>query len=145
MAELYLTYSTTETIVESEHDEPGEYGWSQSERNFTPHHLTRTKPTTHYEWYQIEVADDLLKKDHLWMVVVRYTDGCTFGSTSGYFKIIDCVVDRTYADELERQIRAGEYETYYTWNGKEQKALNEWEGYFASLDDVEIHGMEVRA
>jgi hypothetical protein len=82
--------------------------------------------------YHEEIIHDLPdpKPNGLWVVVARYSDGGTFGSTSGYGSI-----EGVYDTRKEAQARADELEK----GGSSRKGYTPWTGYFSDFEGVEIH------
>jgi len=66
----------------------------------------------------------------LWVVVARYYDGGTFGSTSGYGSIEGVFETDVEAQEMEQKIRIGK---------APGEGYKPWAGYFSGLEDVEVH------
>jgi hypothetical protein len=85
---------------------------------------------------EIEVSfdpkDQIDNKIHL--VVVRYSDGDTFGCTTGYWKIVKAFIheDKQDAVDLSDSINNGKYKGY-----------KEWDGYFASLQCADVETFEL--
>lgn len=78
-----------------------------------------------------EVSEETFNSEKVWVVVVRYGDGGTFGHTDGYWDIPLITSSRNEAIEkveFIKQTVKGQVkkpDEYYTWNG-----------YFANLEDV---------
>lgn len=68
----------------------------------------------------------------VFVILVRYSDGNTFGNTSGYGKIVAAAEYMYEAKEIRDKILKKE------WHG-----YNVWEGYFARLEKVEIKELVV--
>lgn len=90
---------------------------------------------------------DVQLSDTLYLVVVRYSDGDSYGSTSGNWHIHAVLKEKLVAYDLKRLIekdnetyRAFEY-TYPRPKGKYVALYNEhkcWQGYFSRLESVEV-------
>ena len=67
--------------------------------------------------------------DDVWVVVVIYGDGDTFGSSSGHGTVACICVDGESAVAAQKKIQEG-------WEGPNDYAI--WKGYFADLQSVQI-------
>lgn len=104
---------------------------------------------------------DAKKGEIVYLVVVRYTTGCTFGSVQGCWEIINAYKTQEEANAIANVIEEDDkaeklYEHQYKehqYNGKpkpEELVLKykgsdyvPWRGYFEALEEVEIHPMVV--
>lgn len=66
----------------------------------------------------------VLTGDKVWLVVARYYDGGTFGGTSGLWQIVEVAASAKDAQDISAGVA---------------RRPGPWKGYFASLEDVEIH------
>lgn len=77
-------------------------------------------------------------QDYVYLVVVRYQDGNTFGTTYGYWNVHLVTTDQKEAVDRRADIL----------NGTLPKApgtnYHPWEGYFTHLEDVEIHAFKLK-
>lgn len=64
----------------------------------------------------------------VFVVVVTYQTGDTFGHSTGNVSIVDVFDSESSADKTARAIRKGTFGTY-----------RDWQGYFEHLEDIEIH------
>ena len=80
----------------------------------------------------IEVDFDPIEVDVVFFIVVRYTTGDTFGTSYGNWEDIGCYKSLKEAREVKKSIEDGSYEGYKCW-----------EGYFESLEDVELNILEL--
>ena len=82
--------------------------------------------------YHEEIVHDLPEPqpNGLWVVVARYSDGGTFGSTSGYGSVEGVFNTRAEADARVKEIESG---------GGSRKGYTPWNGYFSDLEGVEVH------
>jgi len=74
--------------------------------------------------------DPTIKKDEVYMVVVRYYDGDTFGVTYGLWSIEGVFESQKEAENIKKSIENKTYES--------PKGYNVWDGYFAGLESVNI-------
>ena len=89
---------------------------------------------------EIEVSEEIFNSKTVFLVVVRYSDGDTFGTTFGHWNIMAVYNLKTKARQLKERIENNKLEKtdkYGDWKTKP------WTGYFASLEGVEIHEMPV--
>lgn len=99
--------------------------------------LHREQPKNRFFYDSIEVSNpDLVKLDKLYLAVVRYFTGDTFGRTYGMWHVVGVAPTYKIAEMMltEATVPAeqGDYKNY-----------KPWEGYFEGLTDTEIHTMEV--
>lgn len=73
--------------------------------------------------------------DSAYVVVVRYYDGDTFSSTHGKGAIEAVVATEEEANQLAVEIRHGKHS---------RRGYTPWDGYFAGLEDVEVHHVIVK-
>ncbi len=84
----------------------------------------------------IEVNFDPAKHSHLYVVIVRYQSGDTFGVSHGNWQVIGACQKLKEAKKVARSIETG---SYRRGRGKRK----EWEGYFESLETVDIERIDV--
>lgn len=79
---------------------------------------------------EFEVTEDLYNRSSLYLVVVRHSDGDTFGSSHGHSEFIGLFGSSKEALHVKKAIESGDYRKgeYLPWNG-----------YFNRLESVEIH------
>jgi hypothetical protein len=140
---LWMRYSESEHCIQDDFNRDDWSGYSEYQKEFHPISLHRSQPA---EWYyeKLELNFDPKEVNKVWIVVARYTDGGTFGCTHGYWKVkaVCKTDDEAYA--IKKQIENGTFpKPKYAWRGKDHEGMHEWEGYFAALDDVEVHRMEI--
>ena len=72
----------------------------------------------------------------VWVVVARYSDGDTFGSTSGHWHIVKVCTDESQVKAAvdDTNLPEPDHNTIF-----KNKIWKPWWGYFASLEDVEVH------
>jgi hypothetical protein len=96
--------------------------------------LHREPPTRNFFYDSIDLPnDDMLKLDKLYLVVVRYGTGSTFGHTTGAWQVIGVAPTYKIAQLMEEEERKPSKPGQYKC----------WEGYFESLEDIEIHTLEL--
>jgi hypothetical protein len=127
---LFVSYSEKTHIVEDTYGEAGEYtGYTESSTNASVTSVARNKPE-HY-LYKVATIKDLVKGDtvpeQIHVLVVKYSDGGTFSTTSGCLYIEGLYADYEAAAKVAKSIRDGSYSDY-----------GPWQGYFASLDDLYV-------
>ena len=130
---LYLEYN--ENRKDGDPLEPDEPWTSYTDGNINVSfvRLHRKQPSDLFFYDSIELSNNkLFDLNKLFLAVVRYRDGGTFGSTNGYWHVV------------------GLSPTYEIANIMLESAVNEpstdfkpWEGYFASYQGVEIHELNV--
>lgn len=96
-----------------------------------------------------EVSKEVFEADEVFLVIVRFSDGGTFGRTRGYYNVqgafltenealqfAESIENGTYVKEVKQareKSRFGSYDIYIPWVG-----------YFSSLEGVEIHCFRIR-
>ncbi len=134
---LYVEYY--ESSAGGEALEPEER-WSQREdtvKEVEFKRLHREPPKHRFFYDSIEVSNEgLLALDTLWLAVVRYSTGDTFGRTTGCWALVGVAptykIAEAMLEEATKPTKEGDYKNY-----------KPWEGYFESLTDTEIHKLDV--
>ena len=129
--EVYLLYE------ESTHGGEvcaGDENYEDEYNTFTPKGL-RLKPP---EWSEtIEVNFDPSGSDHLYVVIVRYSSGSTFGSTHGHWHIEGAYKTYDEAEKIKMAISKGTGE--YANAGH----CHPWVGYFESLEGATVERLDI--
>ena len=81
---------------------------------------------------EFEIDFDPKVGSDIYVVIVRYGTGCTFSHCDGCWQKIGIYKTSKEAYKVKKSINNGKYVGY-----------KNWEGYFESLQDVEIHTMTV--
>ena len=86
----------------------------------------------------------------VWLVVVTYSSGDTFGSSSGNVCVVGCYDEEAQADSIASDIRADDNDTDRAYRRDLKKSKKErftgykaWTGYFEGLEGVEVHRMRL--
>ena len=98
----------------------------------------RLKPP---DWSEtIEVDFDPKESEHLYVVVVRYSSGSTFGSTHGHWYIEGAYKTYDEAEKIEIAISkgTGRYDPE-----KKNRAYMPWVGYFESLEGASVERLDI--
>jgi len=83
---------------------------------------------------EIEVPFDIKKQEFVYVVVVRYTTGSTFGESYGEGCIVGCYGTIQEANSMKESIETGKY------NGPK---LTVWTRYFEKLESVGVHTYKI--
>lgn len=99
--------------------------------------LHRQQPKNRFFYDSIELPNPkMIEMGRLWLAVVRYGTGDTFGSTNGAWHIVGIAptyqVAEAMLEEAIKPSKEGEYSSY-----------KPWEGYFESLEGTEIHELRL--
>lgn len=99
--------------------------------------LYRQPPTHRFFYDAVDISNpDMLKLDSLYLAVVRYSTGDTFGHTTGAWYIVGVAPTNAIAqlmlDEATVLSKPGDYSSY-----------KPWEGYFERLEHTEIHKLDL--
>lgn len=126
---LYLGYEDRRTGGKSESNKP--YSFRSTE------YVTVTFGSlTRYHTYGSEdlaVTEEQFNADSLFVVVVRHTDGDSFGSSSGNWAIAGVSLTEEGARAIEVEARTPATKTGY----------RPWDGWACHLENVEIHCFKI--
>jgi hypothetical protein len=133
--ELYLTYGETSEgggICEGDEDRD----WPNHEDEYktvTWEYLYKKYPKKTYqvETVPVDFDPDSIKKA-VYVLVVTYQTGDTFGCSHGNWEVIGIYKQETKANKLLKQIDNDTYPGY-----------KPWKGYFEKLESVEVFTMKI--
>jgi hypothetical protein len=98
----------------------------------------------------IDVEFEPVTGTEVFLVVVTYSDGDTFGSSSGNVSVVGCYEEEAQADSIASDIRADDMDAdrEYRRNIKRSKkerftGYKAWTGYFNGLEGVEVHRLRL--
>lgn len=132
----YRDYSTGGDAIEPEER------WSSRTDTIHDYSLVRasvTKPEQSYYYEECELDCDERPKD-VYVVLVKYSSGDTFGNSYGHGHIEGVYVSKTRAMDIAESIRNGTYKK----DSKEKYVYRPWEGYFEGLEEVGCFVMTLR-
>lgn len=134
---IYIEYTTSE--YGGDRIDPDDRWSSRTDRVITVNfiRLHREPPKNRFFYDSVEFSnEDLLKLDTLYLAVVRYSTGDTFGRTEGAHSIVGVAPTYKIAEamlaEAIKPTKEGDYKNY-----------KPWEGYFERLTDTEIHKLDL--
>lgn len=127
---LWLKYSTDSTG--GEWDENGFRSTSYKTVQFTA--VLRDRPDGFFG-HDFEVSEEVYSGSQVFLVVVRYRDGDSFGSSHGNWELWRAVSTAEDALKIKQDILSGEL-------AKRENYLP-WESHFCRLEDVEIHCFQI--
>ncbi len=82
--------------------------------------------------------------EHIYIVVVRYKSGDSFGASYGNWKIIGAYKDVENAQEILDKINYDEKHKYDEDYKKEyEKEFRDWDGYFERFENADIEVLHV--
>ncbi|MHA1794809.1 MAG: hypothetical protein ACTSUK_01760 [Promethearchaeota archaeon] len=129
--EVYLTYESGTSggeICDGQQDSD----WPDREDTctmFVPKNIKLKAP----EWSEtIEIDFDPSKLEYLYVVIVRYSSGDTFGSTLGNWHIAGAYANFAKAKKIENKINNDTYKGY-----------TPWVGYFEALEGVTVEKLDI--
>jgi hypothetical protein len=129
--QLYLSYSETEEGGAICEGEEGPYC------SHEPVYITFTPLGVHRErgdsQETITINFDPSTVEDVYLVIVRYSSGSTFGSSYGNWHVESAYKDKDVAFSVSATIRDDTYPGY-----------KPWEGYFESLESVEVWGTSLK-
>lgn len=133
MNKLYLIYSS---YSEGGEISPGNEGKKHPEYEDTYVYFTPQKLVTEYpDIMSVETIDTYFNPmvgDKVYLVIVRYSTGDTFGTTFGEWKIIGIFKTETESELVRFDIENGTY-----------KGSKPWQGYFERLESVDVFPMTI--
>jgi hypothetical protein len=91
-----------------------------------------------------EVSEEVYKAPKVFLVIVRYFDGGTFGRTCGCWHIQGSFTTEKEALALAASIRDRSYEKEWEKQHKKGYHYLPWQGYFSGLEGVEVHCFPVQ-
>jgi hypothetical protein len=161
--ELILTYYEQAYYCDCDEDDSNDY--IEEDKDWSPLKLFLDEPDKNardkancWEVESLSYQEGFKVGDTVWLVVVRYTTGGTFSCTHGCWRIEDIVSSEEKAIEIKKMIEDDE-KALKKWNLSHPcylRTKNEppqsryrpgeskcWEGYFNSLDGVEIHEIKI--
>lgn len=83
----------------------------------------------------IEVSREIYEAAEVYVVIVRYQDGDSFGTSHGNWCVAGVATTAEEARKIEAAARLPQ---------KDHSHYREWDGYFSGLEEVEIHAFRVR-
>jgi hypothetical protein len=133
---LYLSYNERHSGGESLSDEQ----WSSradahTEVTFTGVGREKDEKNFFPSTREIPVTDEVFAADTVYLVVYRYQDGDTFGTSYGNWGIWLVTTNEEEALKAGADIESGAL--------SKKGAYLPWEGYFSGLENVEIHSFRV--
>lgn len=152
---VYLTYEETHEVTRDDFDSKTWNGRHESDIEFTPLSLHTIAGNSAEE---IEVGFDpevLAPEVLVYLLIVRYEDGGTFGCTTGNWHIEHIGLSESEALEIKRRIEGDDryYHEAKYYYGKNKKPYTSsytgshgykpWQGFFEKLERVEIHAFKL--
>ena len=132
---LYIDYDTSSEGGEiCEGEEGSEWPSHEPEiRSVTFNGIYRSNPQHKFFVDSHMVSMPVFNSPVVYMVVVRYQTGGTFGCSQGCHEVINIFSTSAEAEDLKNSIQDDSYPGYKCW-----------EGYFERLEGVEIHRFDVK-
>jgi len=125
---------------QSEYLSEDDGGLSLHEEAYVGHTFSAHAEGSKYSVYNVEETYDLdcEKGDAVWLAYVLYTDGDSFGKTSGYVKCLGLFKNEEDAQKLlKKELKEGNQ------TGKKRK-YKCWNGYFSGLDESDVISLVVQ-
>ena len=94
--------------------------------------ISRTKTSHGAGMEPIEVPPEIYSLPQVYVVIVRYSDGGTCGTTYGHWAIAGVRGDAEEATFFAKSVREGTSGHHRVWDG-----------YFAAWEDIEIYELKV--
>lgn len=120
-------------------------GFNEETITYTPTGMT-LKPGIYSEVIEVDFNPEEVEKagQFVYVLIVTYCDGGTFGRTNGLHHIITATLDTKEAERIAQNIRADE-EKYkkdyagYHEGDKQYDGYSPWIGYFSRLQEMVIY------
>lgn len=134
---LYLSFKEHRTGGELEHPEEQFSFRSPTYIEVTFTGLGRERETSSFfpDTREIEVTDEVYNSSTVYLVIYRYQDGDSFGTSYGNWSVWAVTTDETKALKIASDIESGRLSKKGTYLP--------WEGYFNKLEGVEVHSFRV--
>jgi hypothetical protein len=132
LPKLYIKYSYTETGGEVSPGEDDNSNFAHREdtiREYRYDYVTKTFPTgdkSFSNWETVECQPEVLLGSKVFLAIVEYYDGGTFGRTCGYHEIVGAFSTKQEAEEVVNSSKA-------KWDG----------GYFGQATDVLVVKLDI--
>lgn len=123
---IFVTYDER-TYLTRDPDPDDNWDAGEAHTDFTLERVFLDKPKDIY-CKALEKRHDFESGTSVFVVVVRYSTGNTFGHETGRGCIVEVCKTFEEAQQVSRLCESGDHPQSYTWRG-----------YFESLEDVEIH------
>lgn len=137
---LYLDTTETSTGGHPESDDE----WchhSDIVLSVTFNHVYRNKNSESF-WggSSFEVTEEVYRASRVYLAIVRYSDGGTFGRTVGYWEVMGAFKTEAEAVAMTTSIDKGTFKTDYPHLARPYMP---WEGYFSGLQGTEVHSFPI--
>lgn len=140
-----MTYSESRHGGEISEGEDPDYRYANHDPeyiDFSPENVfSKEENVPHWLKEEFTVDEDVSPGDTIHVVIVRYSDGGTFGYTSGYWQIFGATTDARKAVSLANAIPNGDWKDSPILG---EYAYDVWSGYFSSFEGVDVHTFLVR-
>ena len=116
---VYVSYkSDCVNVIEDTLGEDGPYsGFKKDAWDFALGKAFVTPPNYTPYWEHVELVGAVKAPDHVYVLYVRYSDGNTFGRSSGLGAIVKAYVNEKDAIKDQQLIKNGKYPGYCAWTG----------------------------
>ncbi len=111
---VYLVY--TETQTGGEYEDENDRWSSRADTHKTVNFKALYKEPPTFFYHSVEVDPSLLEKEELFMAVVYFSDGDTFGKTYGYWSVEGIYGSRKEARERLKEVLDPKYKGYKPWD-----------------------------
>lgn len=100
----------------------------------------KRNPDSFWAGHSFEVTEEVYKAPRVFLAIVRYSDGGTFGRTVGYWEIMGAFTTEAEALAMTNSIEGGTFKTDYPHLAR---SYMPWEGYFSGLQGTEVHSFPI--
>ena len=140
--EIYITYEENRT--------GGVPDSNEAYCNYSDTHIDIRWKKAHIKHpgdYQVETVDidfDIKDINHIYIVVVRYKSGSSFGNSYGEWELIGAYKNYEDAQEVLDKINYDEEHKHNEDYKKEyEKDFRSWDGYFERFESAEIEVLHI--
>ena len=141
--EIYVDYTSRDGYRSEGDASKYEHEWSASRDLHVKNAWLSRDGLSSWQCETMQCEGKVQAGDTLYVIVVRYSDGDTFGQSTGNYHFELATKDANKAVEVKNAIVAGTYKRERPEDVDHWYDYLEWTGYFNSLEDVELHKMVV--
>ena len=134
---LYVVYEEDcAEVIEDTYGDDGPYaGFTHDRYDYEVTGVYSTKPDSTV-YYEERVLDSKNQPEEVYVVIVRYSTGSTFGHSDGRGHIVGVYESEEKAKEVSEKINTGKFKGKYGYTP--------WTGYFERLEGVEIDCFDIK-
>ena len=138
---MYITLNVSSTTVINDDGENSTEPYSYRGTSDTTWNIYNCSLTAKRDNYSVDAPDNVKKGDIVHITYAVYSTGDSFGYDNGNcLEVIGCNKNKEIAESNKISAKAG---VFVTDDGEEVKFYVPWNGYFESLDYVDVYSGQV--